>query len=112
LVAAFRATLEEAVQADLLLHVVDAGSATRDSQIAAVNEVLAEIGAAGIPQVMVYNKIDLNGLMPKIERDEYGKLVKIWISAKSGEGLDLVRLALEEYAARATRIPRPRPVAA
>ncbi len=112
LVAAFRATLEEAVQADLLLHVVDAGSVTRDAQIAAVNAVVAEIGADRIPQVLIYNKIDLNGAGPKIERDEYGKIVSIWISAKSGVGLDLVRLALEEYAARATRIWPSRPVAA
>ena len=112
LVAAFRATLEEAVQADLLLHVVDAGSATRDAQIAAVNAVLAEIGADRIPQIMVYNKIDLNGAAPKIERDEYGKIVSIWISAKSGAGLDLIRLALEEYTAVAAGTRAARPAAA
>jgi GTP-binding protein HflX len=105
LVAAFRATLEEAVQADLLLHVVDAGSKTRAAQIAAVNLVLAEIGADRIPQVLVYNKIDLNGAAPRIERDEYGKISGIWISAKTGSGLDLVKQALEEYAAAATRVP-------
>ncbi|MEK7874975.1 MAG: GTPase HflX [Pseudomonadota bacterium] len=104
LVAAFRATLEEAVQADLLLHVVDAGSNTRAAQIAAVNLVLAEIGADRIPQVLVYNKIDLNGAAPRIERDEYGKISGIWISAKTGWGLDLVKQALEEYAAAATRV--------
>ena len=105
LVAAFRATLEEAVQADLLLHVVDAGSKTRAAQIAAVNGVLAEIGADRIPQVLVYNKIDLNGAAPRIERDEYGKISGIWISAKTGSGLDLVKQALEEYAAAATGNP-------
>ena len=105
LVAAFRATLEEAVQADLLLHVVDAGSKTRAAQIAAVNLVLAEIGADRIPQVLIYNKIDLNGAAPRIERDEYGKISGIWISAKTGSGLDLVKQALEEYAAAATRVP-------
>jgi len=105
LVAAFRATLEEAVQADLLLHVVDAGSKTRAAQIAAVNLVLAEIGADRIPQVLVYNKIDLNGAAPRIERDEYGKISGIWISARTGSGLDLVKQALEEYAAAATRVP-------
>ena len=101
LVAAFRATLEETVQADLLLHVVDAGSKTRDAQIAAVNSVLAEIGADRIPQVLVYNKIDLNGAAPRLERDEYGKINGVWISAKTGSGLDLVKRALEEYAAAA-----------
>jgi len=105
LVAAFRATLEEAVQADLLLHVVDAGSKTRTAQIEAVNLVLAEIGAEPIPQVLVYNKIDLNGAVPRIERDECGKISSIWISAKTGSGLDLVKQALEEYPAAAVPVP-------
>ncbi len=98
LVAAFRATLEETVQAELLLHVVDAGSASRDTQIAAVNSVLADIGAERIPQILIYNKIDLNGAAPRIERDEYGKINAIWMSARTGAGLDLTRSALEEYA--------------
>jgi GTP-binding protein HflX len=112
LVAAFRATLEEAIQADLLLHVVDAGSATRDAQIAAVNAVLAEIGADRIPQVLVYNKIDLNGGEPRVERDEYGKIGRIWISARNGSGLGLTRSALEEYAVAANRHTAARPAAA
>lgn len=99
LVAAFRATLEETARADLLLHVVDASSATRNSQIAAVNEVLAEIGADEIPQVLVYNKIDLTRLPARSERDQYGRIARAWISAGSGDGLSHVRLALEEYAA-------------
>src|ERR1043165_19490 len=72
LVAAFRATLEETVHADLLLHVVDASSADRDAQIAAVNDVLKEISADSIPQVLVLNKIDLTEHRPRIDRDEYG----------------------------------------
>ena len=64
LVAAFRATLEEAVEADLLLHVVDASSPSRDQQIEEVNKVLAEIGADHIPQLMVLNKIDVTGWRP------------------------------------------------
>ncbi len=99
LVAAFRATLEETVQADLLLHVVDAGSTTRDAQIASVNGVLAEIGAERIPQILVCNKIDLNGSASRAERDEYGKISRIWISAENGAGLDLMRSTLEEFAA-------------
>ena len=99
LVAAFRATLEETVHADLLLHMVDASSADRDAQIRAVNEVLAEIGAEAIPQVLVYNKIDLTPLSARIARDECGKISSVWVSARSGEGLDFVRLALEEQAA-------------
>lgn len=112
LVAAFRATLEEAIQADLLLHVVDARSPTRDAQIAAVNSVLAEIGADHIPQVLVYNKIDLSGGEARVERDEYGKIGRVWISARQGLGLDLARAALEEHAAAANRHTAARPAAA
>jgi len=97
LVDAFGATLEEAAQADLLLHVVDVSSSNRDEQIAQVNQVLAEIGADQVPQIMLLNKIDRAGMAPGLERDEYGKIRKIWISAQSGEGLDLVRLALAEH---------------
>ncbi len=97
LVAAFRATLEEAVAADLLLHVVDASSPGREQQIDEVNKVLAEIGADHIPQLMVLNKIDVNGLAPGLERDEYGRIGRIWVSARTGEGFDLLREALAEY---------------
>lgn len=97
LVAAFRATLEEAVAADLLLHVVDASSSGRDQQIEEVNKVLAEIGADRIPQLMVLNKIDVNGLAPGLERDEYGRIARIWVSARTGEGFDLLRDALAGY---------------
>lgn len=96
LVAAFRATLEEAVAADLLLHVVDASSPSRDQQVEEVNKVLAEIGADHIPQLMVLNKIDVNGLAPGIERDEYGRIGRVWVSARTGEGFDLLREALAE----------------
>ena len=75
LVAAFRSTLEETIQADLLLHVVDANNANRDDQIAEVNKVLAEIGAADIPQVLVFNKIDLQDVPPSVQRDDYGRIV-------------------------------------
>ena len=112
LVAAFRATLEETVHADLLLHVVDASSPDRDMQIEAVNTVLAEIGADAIPQVLVMNKIDLTQLSPRVERDEYGKIARIWISAESGSGLDLVRLALQEHASAALLLARTRRPAA
>jgi GTP-binding protein HflX len=112
LVAAFRATLEETVHADLLLHVVDASSPDRDLQIEAVNTVLAEIGADAIPQVLVMNKIDLTQLSPRVERDEYGKIARIWISAESGSGLDSVRLALQEHASAAPLLARTRRPAA
>ena len=106
LVEAFRATLEEAAQADLLLHVVDASSPLREQQIAQVNIVLAEIGAAHLPQVLVMNKIDQVTLPPRVDRDEYGKIARIWVSAATGAGIELLRLVLSEAAqARETKQP-------
>jgi GTPase len=101
LVAAFRATLEETVHADVLLHVVDASSGDRDAQIEAVNLVLKEIGADTIPQILIYNKIDLTTYSPRVEADEYGKIARVWISASTGQGLDLLRNALGQTAAAA-----------
>jgi GTP-binding protein HflX len=98
LVAAFRATLEETVHADLLLHVVDASSPVRMEQIEQVNMVLKEIGADKIPQIYVWNKIDAAGLAPSIERDEYDKIRRVFISAQTGSGLDLLRDAVAEFA--------------
>ena len=97
LVEAFGATLEEAVQADLLLHVVDSASSNRDEQITQVNHVLAEIGAEHVPQILVLNQIDRLGIEPGLERDEYGRICRVRISAKTGEGLHLVRQALVEH---------------
>jgi GTP-binding protein HflX len=99
LVASFRATLEETIRADLLLQLVDASSAVREPQIAAVNQVLAEIGADAIPQIQVWNKIDLSGVPPGLDRDEYGKICRVCLSAKTGAGLEFLRDALTEVAA-------------
>jgi GTP-binding protein HflX len=99
LVAAFRATLEETVHADLLLHVVDASSATRDEQIEQVNAVLAVIGANATRQIVVLNKIDLNGVEAGIERDECGTIARVRLSARTGAGLGALRQALVEAAA-------------
>ncbi|MBN9132958.1 MAG: GTPase HflX [Nitrosospira multiformis] len=99
LVAAFRATLEETVQADLLLHVVDASSSNRSEQIDEANKVLKEIGADRIPQILVLNKADLINLpasSPGYQRDEYGRIVQVRLSAKTGEGLEFINLALSE----------------
>ena len=104
LVAAFHATLEETAAADILLHVVDSASADRDAQIEAVNGVLEEIGAGGVPQILVWNKIDATGAAPGIERDAYGRIIRIRLSARTGAGLDLLRQALAE-AARAHARP-------
>jgi GTP-binding protein HflX len=98
LVAAFRATLEETIHADLLLHVVDGSSPVRMEQIEQVNMVLREIGADHIPQILVWNKIDAAGLEPAIERNEYDKISRVFISARTGAGLDLLREAICEAA--------------
>jgi len=105
LVAAFRATLEETIHADLLLHVVDGASPNRMEQIEQVNEVLREIGADHVPQILVWNKIDAAGLEPGVERDEYDKISRVFISAHSGAGLDLLREAIAEAATSVQRQP-------
>ncbi|WP_310447144.1 GTPase HflX [Thiobacillus sp.] len=96
LVAAFRATLEATAEADLLLHVIDASSPGRERQIEAVEKVLGEIGADSVPQLRVYNKLDLTGVAPGVGRDEYGKLQSVYVSAQTGAGLELLREALSE----------------
>jgi len=96
LIAAFRATLEATAEADLLLHVVDSASPSRDRQMHEVDKVLTEIGAAGVPQLVVYNKIDLSGAEPGVEKGEYGKLQAVRVSAASGAGIDDLRRALAE----------------
>ena len=101
LVAAFHATLEETAQADLLLHVVDSASEDREAQIDAVNQVLEEIGAGGVPQIMVFNKIDLTRASPAVNRDECGNISGVFLSAVTGEGVVLLREALAETASEA-----------
>ncbi|HTI16224.1 MAG TPA: GTPase HflX [Trinickia sp.] len=102
LVAAFRATLEETINADLLLHVVDASSAVRLDQIDQVNEVLHEIGADTVRQVLVFNKVDavpeLAARKEAVERDEYGNISRVFLSARTGQGLDSLRAAIAEIA--------------
>ncbi|HIQ54055.1 MAG TPA: GTPase HflX [Pseudomonas pachastrellae] len=97
LVEAFRATLEESSQADLLLHVIDAADEERESNVDQVHHVLGEIGALELPMLEVYNKIDLiDGFEPQIQRDEDGVAVRVWISAQQGRGLDLLAQAIAE----------------
>jgi GTP-binding protein HflX len=116
LVAAFRATLSEARDADLLLHVTDAADPERDLLTGVVNGVLDEIGAGDVPQLMVFNKIDLlnagapagedqdpgihvtatRKVGPRIDRDAAGAPGAVWLSAASGEGLDLLKQAIGE----------------
>jgi GTP-binding protein HflX len=97
LVAAFHATLEETAQADLLLHVVDASSADRDQQIAAVNAVLEGIGAAALPCILVWNKIDATAGSAGLTQDDCGNIAEVRVSAKTGEGLPLLRAALADF---------------
>lgn len=97
LVQAFRATLEEAASADLLLHVIDCASEERTRNMQQVQEVLGEINADHIPQLCVYNKIDLlDDMPPKVERNSLGKPVAVWVSAQNKVGLELLRDAVAE----------------
>lgn len=97
LVEAFRATLEEAASADLLLHVVDAAAEERAHNMEQVRAVLEEIGAETIPTLYVFNKTDLlSDMSPRIERDEYGTPVAVWVSAQNQDGLDLLSQAVAE----------------
>ena len=98
LIAAFRATLEETVRADLLLHVVDAASPARAEQAAEVDKVLGEIGADAVPRIAVWNKIDCARLEPAVERDQYGKISRVLVSARTGAGLEGLRGAIAEFA--------------
>ena len=110
LIAAFRATLAEARDADLLLHLVDAADPERDELIEVVNDVLEEIGAGDVPQLLVYNKIDLLqvDVAPGEEQDRPARVearidrnadtapLRVWISAAAGQGLELLREAIGE----------------
>lgn len=98
LVAAFHATLEETCQATLLLHVVDASDEQRQTRVEQVNQVLQEIGAKQVPQLIIYNKIDqLPDCQARAETDEMGQVTKVWLSALTGEGVDLLQTALSQY---------------
>ena len=97
LVEAFRATLEESANADLLLHVIDAQSPERDEQIKQVHNVLQEIDADNVLMLEVYNKIDLlDNVDPHIQRDEDGKPVRVWLSAQKQQGIELLQQAIAE----------------
>lgn len=97
-VAAFRSTLEETEEASLLLHVIDAGDEQRQARIDEVNKVLKEVGADNLPQLEVYNKIDLvEGVEPHLDRADDGRPLRVWVSARTGVGLELLRDAITEY---------------
>ena len=97
LVAAFKSTLQEASEADLLLHVIDAYSDDRDEIIVQVNNVLEDIEADKVRQLEVFNKIDLlDNIQPHIDRDDSGNPIRVWLSAETGEGVDLLFQVLAE----------------
>lgn len=96
LIAAFRATLEETRQADLLLHVVDASHPDYWQSIRDVETVLQEIGAGELPRLYVYNKIDLRELEPRLVRDATQNIVEVWLSARTGAGVELLKTAIVE----------------
>lgn len=97
LVAAFKSTLQEASEADLLLHVIDAHAEDRDETVIQVNKVLEDIDANEIRQLEVYNKIDLlDEINPRIDRDDAGNPIRVWLSAVTGEGIELLYQALSE----------------
>jgi GTP-binding protein HflX len=97
LVAAFRSTLQEAREASLLLHVIDAADPNRRERIAQVNRVLSDVGAGSIPQIEVFNKIDAIGETPRVERGELGNVRRVWLSAQTGEGTELLLEAIGEF---------------
>jgi len=94
--------------ADLLIQVVDASDADRDQHIGAVDGLLKELGLAEKPRLLVWNKADLSGLAPGVERDEYGRIRRVFLSARTGAGLAALRGAIAEAArTRQTRTPSP-----
>ncbi len=116
LVEAFRATLQEAAEADLLLHVVDASSPQLDEQRAEVERVLAEIGAEDVPQILVYNKLDRSSSRSAAQRCATGSSAatgalapRVFVSAADGHGLDrAARLIADVAAGRALDVARQR----
>ena len=98
LVAAFKSTLQETVEADLLLHVVDDASHLRQHCIDEVNKVLTEIGADQVPQIKVYNKIDLvEDEKARVEKDSEGQVHSAWLSAQTGDGIEDLILAIQDF---------------
>jgi GTP-binding protein HflX len=94
LVTAFRSTLQETAEAQLLLHVIDSADENRDANIDEVEKVLAQIGANEIPTIQIMNKVDLTGTRPRIDHGDDGSVRRIWLSVESGDGLDLLKQTL------------------
>ncbi|MGB0866070.1 MAG: ribosome rescue GTPase HflX [Granulosicoccaceae bacterium] len=103
LVEAFHATLQESAEATLLLRVVDSADPRRAEFEHEVDSVLEQVGATEVPSFTVYNKVDLRGEQPRIDRDEEGRVTRVWLSSLTGEGLDLLHDAVVEYLAVSRR---------
>ena len=95
---AFKATLEELVDASLLLHVVDLSNPRFEEQIRSVDRILHDLELHGIPRLLVFNKIDLiDGAQPRIDHDESGRPTAVWLSAERGDGCELLQQVLDEW---------------
>jgi GTP-binding protein HflX len=113
LIDAFKSTLEESIEADLLLHVVDSSSAARDAQMAEVDRVLAEIGAGDVPRLLVFNKADRLERPAAVERDACGRIRAVFVSAATGDGVEFLRDAIAERVRETRSAPAdPRPTLA
>ena len=97
LVNAFRSTLQETAEAHLLLHIIDAADDNRDDHIAEVENVLEQINADKIPRIQVMNKIDACDIAPRVDVDDEGRVRRVWLSAMSGEGIELLQQVLCDY---------------
>ena len=103
LVAAFRATLVETREANLILHVVDCADDNRQEKIEAVNKVLHEVGAGEVPQLLVYNKIDVAGFDSRIDLDDQQHAWRIWLSAITGAGFEgLIEVLRDRFCEKST----------
>ena len=97
LVEAFRSTLQETEEAHLLLHIIDASDESRQENIDAVNDVLEQIGANEVPQIRVMNKTDRLQMEPRVDRDDEGKVIRVWLSAQTGDGVEALREILSQH---------------
>jgi GTP-binding protein HflX len=94
LVDAFRSTLQETAEAQLLLHVIDSADENRDANIKEVEKVLDQIGANDIPCIQVMNKVDLTGVKPRLDFADDGSVKRVWLSVHSGDGIDMLKQVL------------------
>ena len=97
LIAAFESTLEETRESRLLLHVIDAADPAHIDHLQQVDKVLANIGAAHLPLIQVYNKTDILGVKPRVDRSDTGMPARVWLSAATGEGMELLLGSIAEY---------------